>query len=71
MSPPQKKIQEMLKLLTYETRPEHPFTLSTSKEVAVSGQCNILLENFNFFFFYLFFFQLRNRRSFGTYEYQG
>jgi hypothetical protein len=60
--------KEILNSLTYETEPESPFTLSTSKEVAVSGQCNILLENFSFFFFSLFFFQLRNRRSFGTYE---
>jgi len=67
-STPQKKIQEMLRSLTYETGPEQPFTLSTSKEVAVNEQCNILLENFDFFFFSLFFFQLRNRRSFGTYQ---
>jgi hypothetical protein len=58
----------MLNVLTYETEPEQPVTLSTSKEVALSGHCNILLENFSFFFFSLFFFQLRNRRSFGTYQ---
>ena len=31
LPPPKKKIQDVLKSLTYETGPEQPFTLSTTK----------------------------------------